>query len=168
MGRKGLKDRDLEVKGLLTGFYFHVRKYLSPCKGRKKPPTPQSVYKVLKDERPSRAMLLNIFENCPALLKHPATSENVKRMYQEWKRNGHRLPEEYGRPSGAGTERRTLVWASRARLAEDVAELPERWLREFARNQPDDVRRFDGHNDVYRVAAVLEAVEERKYLGRRN
>ena len=170
MGRKGLVDRDLKVSGRLVGFYFHVRRNLSPCKGRKKPPTPQSVYKVLKDERPSRALLTNIFENCPALLKHPATSENVKQMYREWKRNGHRLPDEYGQQSGAGEQRRTLVWASRARLAEGVADLPERWLRDFAKRQPEDVRTFDGHGDayrVYRVAAVLEALEEGRYMGRR-
>ena len=63
---------DVSGKKYLVGFFFHVKQYLKPtAQGR--PPAPQSVYKVLRDERPSRTLLVNIFENCPDLLKHPAT-----------------------------------------------------------------------------------------------
>lgn len=81
----------------LAGFYRHVKTHLKPCAGRNRPPRPQSVYKVLRDERPSRALLLNIFENCPDLLNHPATSADVRRLYAEWTANGHRLHDGYGR-----------------------------------------------------------------------
>ena len=84
-------------KKTFVGFYHHVKTYLKPCAGRNKPPRPCSVYKVLRDERPSRALLLNIFENCPELLNHPATSADVRRLYTEWTANGHRLHDNYGR-----------------------------------------------------------------------
>ena len=92
------RELPLEVseKKYMVGFYFYVRTRLKPTlMGR--PPTPQSVYKVLRDERPSRALLANIFENCPDLLKHPATSEDVRRLYLDWEAGGHRLPDAYAR-----------------------------------------------------------------------
>ena len=83
-------------KKMFVGFHHAVKVELRDERtGRS--PTPQSVYKVLRDERPSRALLLNIFENCPDLLKHPATSQDVQRLYLDWTTNGHRLPERYGR-----------------------------------------------------------------------
>lgn len=83
-------------KGYLTGFYRAVRENLkATAQGR--PPTPQSVYKVLRDERPSRMLLENIFENCPELLAHPATSDDVKKIYTEYLSNGHHLPDRYGK-----------------------------------------------------------------------
>lgn len=81
--------------GYLTGFYRAVRENLKPtAQGRT--PTPQSVYKVLKDERPSRALLQNIFDNCPDLLAHPTTSDDVRRIYADYLNNGRKLPERYG------------------------------------------------------------------------
>lgn len=98
MNKRLPRELPLDVSGkkYLVGFYFHVKAYLKPTSNGK-PPSPQSVYKVLRDERPSRALLENIFENCPDLLKHPSTSVDVQRLYLDWTTNGHRLPETYGR-----------------------------------------------------------------------
>ena len=82
-------------KGHLVGFYRAVRENLRPT-SRGRPPSPRSVYKVLRDERPSRVLLKNIFDNCPDLLAHPATSDDVKRIYTDYLTNGHRLPARYG------------------------------------------------------------------------
>lgn len=83
-------------KGHLVGFYRAVRENLKPT-SRGRPPAPRSVYKVLRDERPSRTLLKNIFDNCPDLLAHPATSDDVKRIYTDYLNNGHRLPARYGK-----------------------------------------------------------------------
>lgn len=83
-------------KGHLVGFYRAVRENLKPT-SRGRPPAPRSVYKVLRDERPSRALLKNIFDNCPDLLAHPKTSDDVKRIYTDYLNNGHRLPTRYGK-----------------------------------------------------------------------
>lgn len=93
MKRKALLR--ISRKGYLTGFYRAVRDRLKPT-ARGSAPTPRSVYKVLCDERPSRALLENVFENCPELLAHPSTSEDVRRIYIGWLTNGRRLPERYG------------------------------------------------------------------------
>lgn len=85
-------------KGYLTGFYKAVRDNLEPT-SQGRTPTPRSVYKVLRDERPSRKLLLNIFENCPQLLAHPSTAEAVKKLYTRYLSNGHRIPERYGKGS---------------------------------------------------------------------
>lgn len=98
MNKRLPRELPLDVSGkkYLVGFYFHVKAYLKPtAQGR--PPAPQSVYKVLRDERPSRTLLANIFENCPDLLRHPATSPDVQRLYLDWTTNGHKLPDGYGR-----------------------------------------------------------------------
>ena len=97
MNKRLPRELPLDVSGkkYLVGFFFHVKTRLKPTP-QGKAPTPQSVYKVLRDERPSRALLVNIFENCPDLLKHPATSVDVQRLYLDWTTNGHRLPEGYG------------------------------------------------------------------------
>jgi hypothetical protein len=97
--RKGL-DRALPLKvsekNFFVGFYHAVKVELRDERtGRS--PTPQSVYKVLRDERPSAKLLKRIFEKCPDLLKHPATSDAVKKLYLDWLTNGNRLPEEYAR-----------------------------------------------------------------------
>ena len=92
--------RELPLKvskgNYMVGFHHHVRADLKPTK-QGKPPTPQSVYKVLRDERPSRTLLMNIFVNCPSLLKHPCTSADVRDMYDAWRKRGEELPPEYGR-----------------------------------------------------------------------
>ena len=82
--------------GHLVGFYRAVRENLKPT-SRGRPPAPRSVYKVLRDERPSRTLLKNIFDNCPDLLAHPATSDDIMRIYTEYLNNGHRLPTRYGK-----------------------------------------------------------------------
>lgn len=97
--RKG-QDRALPLsvskKNFFVGFYHAVKVELRDERtGRS--PTPQSVYKVLRDERPSAKMLRKIFEKCPDLLAHPATSEDVQKLYLEFLSNGHQLPERYGK-----------------------------------------------------------------------
>jgi hypothetical protein len=97
--RKGLpRALPLSVgpKNIFIGFYHAVQVNLKDeTTGRS--PTPQSVYKVLKDERPSAKMLRRIFEKCPDLLAHPVTSDAVKQMYTDYLENGHRLPARYGK-----------------------------------------------------------------------
>ena len=97
MNKRLPRELPLNVSGkkYMVGFFYHVKAYLAPTQ-QGKPPSPQSVYKTLRDERASRALMLNIFENCPKLLKHPATSEDVQRLYERWQATGV-LPEEYGR-----------------------------------------------------------------------
>ena len=96
--RRGL-DRALPLKvsgkNLFVGFYHAVKVNLVDNFGRS--PTPQSVYKVLKDERPSAKMLRRIFEKCPDLLAHPATSDAVKKLYSDFCENGGLLPARYGK-----------------------------------------------------------------------
>ena len=97
--KKGL-ERALPLKvsekNFFVGFYHAVKVELRDERtGRS--PTPQSVYKVLRDERPSAKLLKRIFEKCPDLLQHPSTSEAVKKLYLDYITNGHRLPERYGK-----------------------------------------------------------------------
>lgn len=50
---------------------------------------------------------------------------------------------------------------------EGIADVPEGWLDRFAAAQPDDIRKFgDSRNCtmVYRVSAICEAIEQRKYF----
>jgi len=59
------------------------------------------------------------------------------------------------------------VWASKKSIREEVADVPEGWLDRFAASQPADIRKFgDAKNSTlnYRVAAVLEAIEDGKYF----
>ena len=80
----------------MRGFWYSVRTYLKPtAQGRR--PDPSSVYRVLSGRSKSRAMLLNIFENCPELLDHPRTCPAVRRIYAEWSVS-RTLPESYGKP----------------------------------------------------------------------
>lgn len=54
------------------------------------------------------------------------------------------------------------VWASMDGIINEIAEVPENWVKSFAINHPNDFRKFgDAKNSrtVYRVAAVLEAIE---------
>ena len=102
MDTDDIKDERTEpVEGdrrYFVGFDSHCRTYLAPVvrNGEMVPPSPDHVRKVLKDERPSRKMLLNVFEHAPELLEHPLASEDVKRLYEAWRTDG-RLPDEYGR-----------------------------------------------------------------------
>lgn len=59
------------------------------------------------------------------------------------------------------------VWASKRSIRESIADAPEGWFDVFARYQPDDIRKFaDARNSalVFRVSAVLDAIENRKYF----
>lgn len=97
--KKG-QDRALPLrvseKKVFVGFFHAVKVELRDEKTGKSP-TPQTVYKVLRDERPSAKLLRRIFERCPDLLSHPATSEAVQRLYLDFITNGHRLPERYAK-----------------------------------------------------------------------
>ena len=97
--RKG-QDRALPLavseKKFFVGFYHAVKVQLRDEKTGKSP-TPQSVYKVLRDERPSAKMLTRIFERCPDLLAHPSTHESIQKLYLDFLTNGHKLPERYGK-----------------------------------------------------------------------
>ena len=97
--KKGL-ERALPLRvsegKMFVGFFHAVKVELRDEKTGKSP-TPQSVYKVLKDERPSAKLLKRIFEKCPDLLQHPATSDAVKKLYLDFITNGHRLPEQYAK-----------------------------------------------------------------------
>ena len=97
--KKG-QDRALPLrvseKNMFVGFYHAVKVELRDEKTGKSP-TPQSVYKVLRDERPSAKLLRRIFERCPDLLAHPSTSEAIQKLYLDFLTNGHQLPERYGK-----------------------------------------------------------------------
>jgi hypothetical protein len=59
------------------------------------------------------------------------------------------------------------VWATEKTIRREIAEAPEKWFDEFAVKQPDDIRKFgDATNATltYRVPAVLQAIEERRYF----
>lgn len=59
------------------------------------------------------------------------------------------------------------VWASKSAIMSEVADVPENWLAEFAAAQPDDVRKFAAAQNgrlLYRTAAVLQAIDERRYF----
>lgn len=54
------------------------------------------------------------------------------------------------------------VWATMGGIIAEVAEVPENWIKSFGAHHPGDFRKFgDAKNSrtVYRVAAVLEAIE---------
>ena len=59
------------------------------------------------------------------------------------------------------------VWASAKTIRQAIAEVPENWLDRFACAQMDDTRKFGAASNsrlLFRVAAVLAAIEERKYF----
>ena len=99
-GKDKVKRTALHVSEMrvFVGFGERCRKSLAPVvrNGRRFAPSPTCVRRVLKDERPSRKMLVNIFRNCPELLRHPQTSKAVKRLHLLWNAMGT-LPERYGR-----------------------------------------------------------------------
>ena len=62
------------------------------------------------------------------------------------------------------------VWASKDEVREEVASVPENWLMRFVQHQPGDVRKFaDTSNGkvLYRVSAVLDAIENGLYVRER-
>lgn len=85
-------------KRYFVGFESHVRTHMAPIvrNGREAQPNPTCVRRILKDDRPSRKMLVNIFRNAPELLAHPLTHPAVKAIFEDWRRTG-KIPDEYGR-----------------------------------------------------------------------
>ena len=81
-----------------VGFEHHVKTHLSPIvrNGQEVAPNSTCVRRILKDERPSRKMLINIFRNAPELLKHPLTHPAVKKIFDRWRKFGT-IPDGYGR-----------------------------------------------------------------------
>lgn len=54
------------------------------------------------------------------------------------------------------------VWATMDGIIEEIAEVPENWIKSFGVHHPEDFRKFgDAKNSrtVYRVQAVLDAIE---------
>lgn len=99
-----------------VGFGKTCRERLAPVRryGCDVPPNPVCVRRVLKDERPSRTMLVNIFKNAPELLGHPLTSGDVKLFYRQWKAYGT-IPDGYGRgvpPKRAADCKKEVVFGS--------------------------------------------------------
>ena len=99
-----------------VGFGQTCRERLAPVRryGCDVPPNPVCVRRVLKDERPSRTMLVNIFKNAPELLGHPLTSEDVKLFFKQWKAYGT-IPDGYGRgvpPKRAADCKKEVVFGS--------------------------------------------------------
>lgn len=89
---------EIVEKRYAVGFCRTCRERLEPVRrhGCDVPPNPDCVRRVLKDERPSRVMLINIFKHAPELVSHPLASEDVKLMFRQWRAYGT-IPDEYGR-----------------------------------------------------------------------
>lgn len=54
-------------------------------------------------------------------------------------------------------------WASKDAIMQEVADVPENWLRAFAVKHPQDCRKFAVTRNgsmMYRVDAVLKAIED--------
>ena len=54
-------------------------------------------------------------------------------------------------------------WASKDAIIQEVADVPENWLRGFALRHPTDCRKFAATRTgsmMYRVEAVLKAIED--------
>ena len=54
-------------------------------------------------------------------------------------------------------------WASKDAILQEVADVPENWLRAFAVRHPNDCRKFAATRNgsmMYRVDAVLKAIED--------
>ena len=54
-------------------------------------------------------------------------------------------------------------WASKDAIMQEVADVPENWLRAFAVRHPTDCRKFATTRNgsmMYRVEAVLKAIED--------
>lgn len=67
-----------------------------------------------------------------------------------------------------GCETAPMVWASMRAIRARVADVPERWLVRFAASHPFDIRKFAAARNgtlLYRVAAVLEAIETGEGMG---
>lgn len=59
------------------------------------------------------------------------------------------------------------VWASKSSIIDEIADVPDNWLDKFAAAEPQNIRKFTAARNsrlVFRVAAILAAIEERKYF----
>lgn len=55
------------------------------------------------------------------------------------------------------------IWASKDAIQEEIADVPENWLKGFALKHPLDIRKFAAKRNgtlLYRVAAVVAAIED--------
>lgn len=55
------------------------------------------------------------------------------------------------------------IWASKDAIQEEIADVPENWLKGFALEHPLDIRKFAAKRNgtlLYRVAAVVAAIED--------
>lgn len=55
------------------------------------------------------------------------------------------------------------IWASKDAIQEEIADVPENWLKGFALSHPLDIRKFAAKRNgtlLYRVAAVVAAIED--------
>lgn len=55
------------------------------------------------------------------------------------------------------------IWASKDAIREEIADVPENWLKGFALSHPLDIRKFAAKRNgtlLYRVAAVVAAIED--------
>lgn len=55
------------------------------------------------------------------------------------------------------------IWASKDAIQEEIADVPENWLKGFALKHPLDIRKFAAKRNgtlLYRVAAVIAAIED--------
>lgn len=62
---------------------------------------------------------------------------------------------------------KTKVWASKSSIIGEIADVPDNWLDKFAAAEPQNIRKFTAARNsrlVYRVAAILAAIEARKYF----
>lgn len=101
MALKRLLQLKISDRQYMVGFNNYVRTRLTPriMKGTEAPPEPDSVRKILKGERASRRLLLDIFQNGTDLMRHPCVDESVKKVFEHWQKTGE-LPEDYGTRKG--------------------------------------------------------------------
>lgn len=55
------------------------------------------------------------------------------------------------------------IWASKDAIQEEIADVPENWLKGFAFSHPLDIRKFAAKRNgtlLYRVSAVVAAIED--------
>ena len=114
--RKAVMKVEIVERRYFSGFAAICKKRLAPVRrcGCDVPPNPACVRRILKDERPSRSMLFNIFKNAPELLKHPLTSKDVVALYRQWRAYGT-VPDGYGRgnpPRRAADCKKEVVFGS--------------------------------------------------------
>ena len=59
------------------------------------------------------------------------------------------------------------VWATMKDIKAEIASVPDNWLDRFAAAEPENIRKVASARNgklLYRVSAVLDAIEQRKYF----